>query len=290
MKRIFLLFLILIATTCALAEDSAFTEGEPHTSSPAFAQYFKTMTAPLPSGTLAIAQRVYDPIQADELLSAIRSDLVAIEAYTGAPLQEHTVYIVERLVNGSIQRQGNHLYVRAADVFSGAYRPLLLCAALGTEEYWIGVGLTGCIWGSDADDAVLSTQYNNGNAAVLSLAVPYFLDDFATPMEIALAHDTAVSLCRYALANAGYTTLLADDTTTLRQDWLHAMGIDLDYNAPWYTSLQQYRFRPSTSYTLIAEDPCGNTIYLAPCRMLPQLTICAGSSTTSSPDRRHYLP
>lgn len=264
MKRILLLLLILIAVFCAHAEGSAFTEGEPHTSSPAFAQYFKTMTAPLPAGTLAIAQRIYDPAQADELLSAILSDLAAIEDCTGAPLQEHTIYIVERLVNGSIERQGNRVYVRAADVLSGAYRPLLVCAALGTEEYWIGVGLTGCIWGSDADDAILSAQYHNGNAAVLSLAVPYFLDDFATPEEIALAHDTAVSLCRYALEETGCTTLLAGDGEALRQDWLLAMGIDLDYNAAWCASLQQYRFRPSTSYSLIAEDPCGNTVYLAP--------------------------
>lgn len=266
MKRIFplLLALLFLAGVAAAEPAPVFSEGSPHISTPAFAQYFKTMTAPLPFGTLSIAQRIYEPDQAPALLEAVRCDLKTIEESTGLPLTEHTVYIVERLVNGSIERQGNCVYVRPQDVFSGAYRPLLVCAALGTEKYWSGVGLTGCIWGCPADEAALAEYYARGDLAPLSLAVPFFLPDFATPEELTLARDTAVALCRYGLEQHGGDALLTGDGVALRRQWLQSIGVGRDFSDPCQASLQQYRFRACANYTLAAEDPHGNTFFITP--------------------------
>lgn len=265
MKRSASLLLVLILLfTGAAGEVPLFTEGEPHTSTPEFPLYFETMTAPLPAGSLCISRRVWEPKTAETLHASVAGDLQAIVSVTGMPLTPFTVCIVDRLVNGSIERQGNVVYCRTEDVLSGAYRPLLICAALGTEEYWIGVGLAGCIWGGSTDQAALSAHYAAGDLGVLTLAVPYFIDDFATPEEIAVARATAVALCRYVLSNHGCETLLTGDGTALRREWLQAIGVDRQFDDPCSVSLHQYSFRASANYALVAVDPHGNTVYLAP--------------------------
>lgn len=268
MKRTVILLLSLLMMAFAAAESpSAFVEGEPHASTLSFRLYFKTMHAELPVGSLSISQRIYSHEEADALLATVRSDLEALAQYTGVPTDDMhpcTVYVVDKLVNGSIERQGSRVYCRAEDVLSGAYRPLLVCAALGTEEYWIGVGLTGCVWGSAIDESSLAAYYAEGSLDVLTLAVPYFLDDFATQEEITLARTTAVAMCRYAMERHGCAALLSDDGVTLRREWLRSLGIMRDFDDPCFSTLRQYRFRASADYSLIAEDPFGNTIYLAP--------------------------
>lgn len=259
-----LLVLALLLCTCAAGESPLFTEGEPHASTPEFPLYFKTMTAQLPACTLRISQRIWEMEQAEMLYAAIERDLRDIAGYTRLPLMPHTVCIVERLPNASIERQGSVVYCREEDVLSGAYRPLLICAALGTEEYWVGVGLAGCIWGSDADEAALPAYYATGDLGTLTLAVPYFLDAFATPEELAAAKATSVALCRYAVANHGCEALLTGDGVSLRRLWLRSIGVDREFADPWGSTLGQYRFRASANYALVAVDPHDNTFYLAP--------------------------
>lgn len=270
MKRILLCLtlLLLLSASTATGEAPPFLPGETHASTPAFAQYFKTMSAPLGNCTVSIAERVYDPGQAEALLALIRSDLRAIAAHTGIPasdLQAHSVYIVERLVNGSIERHADRVYCRAQDVESGAYRPLLVCAALGTEEYWIGTGLADCIWGKGADAASLREYFAaTDDLSLLSLAVPFFIDDFAPDEEIALARQTASALCAFALEHGGVDALLTGDGAALRQAWLHAIGVDRPYDDPRSAALASYRYRASATCSLIAEDSLGNTVYIAP--------------------------
>lgn len=266
MKRVasLLLILMLLCTCTAAGETPLFTVGEPHTSTPEFPLYFETMTAPLPAGSLCISRRVWEPKTAEALHASVTADLQAIAGATGMPLASCTVCIVNRLVNGSIERQGSIVYCRTEDVLSGAYRPLLICAALGTEEYWIGVGLAGCIWGGSTDEAALSAHYAAGDLGVLTLAVPYFIDGVATPEEIAIAQATAISLCRYIMSSHGCEALLTGDGTALRREWLHAIGVDREFDDPCSGSLRRYRFRASSNYALVAVDPHGNTVYLAP--------------------------
>lgn len=269
MKHIYVLLASLLAAvllTCAAAEP-AFAPGEPHTSTLSFRQYFKTMIAAEGPVTLAIADRVYSAETAESLLACVRSDLADIAAVTGIPvesLQPCTIFIVERLVNGGIERQGNRVYCQPADILSGAYRPLLINAALGAKDTWVGVGLAGCIWDAPTETPDLTVYYATGDLTLLSLAEPYFLPPFATQEEIALARTTAVSLCRYMLDNHSIPFLLADDGVALRREWLAAIGLDRPYDDPLYGALHQYTFRISTTCSLIAEDTRGNTIYLRP--------------------------
>lgn len=274
MKRLcFILFALLAAvlfSCAALAEgNAAFSPGETHPSTPAFRLYFKTLTAAEGPVTLAIAERVFDEETAEAVRSCLRSDLEDIAAATGLSLdslQPCTVFIVERLVNGGVECQGDRVYCQAKDILSGAYRPLLICAALGTEESWVGLGLAGCIWGSTADvsEQELAAYFSTGDMTLLSLAEPFFMPDFATPEEIALVRAASVSLCRYTLAHHGCTALLAGDGIALRQEWLRFIGVERPYDDPLYDILHQYTFRISASYSLVAEDARGNTVYIRP--------------------------
>lgn len=264
MKRIACLLLCMLLVFPAAAE-SLFQPGEPHASTLEFRQYFETLSAVQGNHTLSIAARIYDEALAQKLYETIAADLNVIAQKLGLSQEgfsPHTVYVVERLVNGSMERQGSRVYCKAEQIESGAYRPLLICAALGTEEYWMGVGLAGYIFGDVVDDERLRQYYASAeDLNLLSLSVPYFLPDFATEEELAIARDTAISLCQYAVEHHGYEALLADDGVTLRRAWL---GVERGYDDPYHQALQNYRFCASAQHTAIAVNGYGHSVYLKP--------------------------
>lgn len=246
----------------------AFAPGEPHLSTPEYTLYFETVSASNGVTTISVQQKIYDEAQASALQQSVADDLAALYCCASISPSEfipHTVYIVERPVNGSIERQGNHVYCTAADIQSGAYRPLLYCAALGTEEYWIGAGLAELVLGAVPDDALLRKYFTDTDSLdLLSLSVPFFISDFASSVEITLARQTALSLCRFALTPSGVSALLHGDPTILRQEWLYHLGINRIYEDTAPELLSQYRFRAASQYSFIAVDPYQNTIYMKP--------------------------
>ena len=275
-------FLIAISVSSANAEEATFSPGETHTSSPEYALYFRTMSAFDGPLTLSVRDSLYDPEQAASLLAAVTDDLAQLSGLTGIPVAEfhpHTVYVVDRLINGSIERLGSRVYVNAGDITSGAYRPLLICAALGTEDYWLGVGLDMLLSGAPIDDLALHEAFASAESLdLLSLSVPYFIADFATGDKICLTRQTAASICRYALDAGGISMLLQGDPATLRQGWLHHIGIDRTYTDSAPMLLRRYVFRPSAQYSFIAVDSFGNTIYMNP---MPDMV--------SASDAHHFL-
>ncbi len=276
------LFLAACFVSSAHAEEALFSEGATHVSTPEYALYFRTVSATDGPLTLSIRDSLYDPEQAASLLSTVTDDLALLSGLTGIPVAEfhpHTVYVGDRLVNGSIERLGSRIYVKADDIAAGTYRPLLICAALGTEDYWLGVGLDTLLSGTPTDDLALCEAFASAESLdMLSLSVPFFIADFATADEIHLARQTAASVCRYALDAGGIPLLLDSDPITLRQDWLHHIGTNRPYTDPAPLLLRQYVFRPSAQYSFIAVDRHGNTIYVKP---MPDMVSAA--------DVQHFL-
>ncbi len=267
MKRIACVLLCILLVFPATAE-SLFQTGEPHASTLEFRQYFETMSAVRGNHTLSIAARIYNEALAQKLYETVDADLNAIAKKLSISPEQfapHTVFVVERLVNGSMERQENRVYCKAEQIENGAYRPLLICAVLDTEEYWLGVGLAGYIFGDVVEHEHLRQYYASVEELnLLSLSIPYFLPDFATEEELTIACDTAISLCQYAVEHHGYEALLADDGVALRREWLAWMGVEREYDDLYYQVLQRYRFRAASQYTAVAVNDYGHSVYLKP--------------------------
>ena len=243
-----------------------FVEGEPHTFTLDFKLYFETMTATQGACTIGIQKDIYERSEARTLAGLVMADLQTLSEATGIPLdafREHTVYVVEKTPQG-IQRFDNRVYCRPQDIESGAYRAELACAALGTEEYWKGVGLTGYAFGEKANKLALMAYYHTvGDLDILSLHIAYFLDGFSSGVEKSIARQTAISVCGYVVEHYGARALLDEDCIAYKQEWLKALGVDRAYDDPYYPYLVDYRYSSSAQYPLIATNSRGDVIYIA---------------------------
>lgn len=74
MRRLIAWLLILMLPLIGAAEESLFTEGEPHKSQLDYRQYFETMTATTGECTLFIATDAYDQAKADAVYAKLAAD------------------------------------------------------------------------------------------------------------------------------------------------------------------------------------------------------------------------
>lgn len=260
----FLLVLLLNGCTLSRAE-VAFVEGNPHVSTLDYRLYFETRSAAVETCTLSIQQSIYEPERAQRLLAKVGQDLRTLAdaaGVTAADFQPHVIYVVERPLNG-MERQGDHLYCSPADIENGSYRSLLAGAALGTEEYWKGVGMAGCAFSEAPDGAKLADTYRQlADLDILSLFISYYTAPFATEAETALAEQTAAALCRYIIDTNGVKALAEEDCISYRQEWLKHIGVEREYADPYYRLLTNYRFTLHASYPLVAINQYNHRIYL----------------------------
>ncbi len=261
MRRMVMWLLILLFPLAGLAEDVLFSEGVPHASHLDYRQYFETRSAKIGACTLAIEQTFFDAEKASALYAQVAADEAALAEM--APMQAHTVYVVEKPLAG-LQRIGTAIYCSAAQVLDGSYRPILAEAAFGVET-WRAVGLAGYAFGVTADTSALSAWYaDNAHDDMLSLFQAYFVPEFAAEDELRMACQTAMALTAYIIREAGLEAALAADAAAYIPDWLAFLGIDRAYVDPYAGLLDGYTWTRNQFYPLIGMSPKGDVFKLKP--------------------------
>lgn len=259
MRLILLLLCVLLA--CGACGEELFVPGEPHASRLDFRRYFSTMTARTGDCTVSIQQTAYDAEAAGMLYALIAADEAALAVL--APVQPHTVYIVDALPAG-MQRIDSAVYVTAETVRDGSYRPYLAEAAFDAER-WKAVGLSAAAFGSGADSAALASWYaTDVHRDMLSLCPAYFVAEFAGAEEICLAEQTAAALTAYILAQGGAEKVLAADPAEYVPGWLASLGVGWDYEDPYAGLLAGYTWGRNQYYALIAVSPKGDVFKMNP--------------------------
>lgn len=261
-KRLTALLLVCaLLFSHAATESPLFIEGEPHASQLDFRLYFKTMTAHAGSCTVSIQQMIFDPDQAAQLYAQITADEAAFSALL--PAQPHTVYIVDNLPAG-LQCIGSAVYCTAETVLNGSYRPWLAEAAYGTQR-WQSICLAGLAFGSEPDTAALAAWYEtDANDDMLSLFPAYFVPEFASADELAMAEATAISLAGFIATQDGIDALLTANPYDYAPSWLASLGIDRTYADPYAGLLDGYTYGRNQFYTLIAISPKGDVFKMNP--------------------------
>ena len=256
-----LLLACVLLFSHSAAESLSFTEGEPHASQLDFRLYFKTMTAHAGSCTISIQQTIFDPDQAAQLYSQITADESALTALL--PAQQHTVYIVDKLPAG-LQCIGSAVYCTAETVLDGSYRPWLAEAAYGTQR-WQSIGLAGLAFGSEPDAAALAAWYaDDAHDDMLSLFPAYFVQEFASADELAMAEASAVSLAEYIAEQDGAAALLTAHVSNYVPGWLASLGIERVHTDPYAGLLDGYTYGRNQFYALIATSPKGDVFKMNP--------------------------
>ncbi len=261
MRRLIACLLILMLPLIGAAEESLFTEGEPHKSQLDYRQYFKTMTATTGECTLFIATDAYDQAKADAVYAKLAAD-EAVLAGLGK-LRPHTVYVVKKPMAG-LQRIDDAIYCTAAQVLDGSYRAWLAEAAFQTER-WQGVGLAGYAFDTAVDlDALRSWYENDAHDDMLSLFPAYFVEAFSVPEELHMAQQTAIAVFTHIVERAGLDAAMSADASAYGQSWLTSLGIDREYSDPYAGLLDGYTWTHNQFYPLIATSPKGDVFKLKP--------------------------
>ncbi len=269
MKKVFaalLCMLILLSGSASAAvRGDTFSAGEPHTHTLDFRLWFETMSAKKGACTISIDKSIYDAKQARLISECIFEDLNALQQFTGAPLREHTVYVVKDLFAG-IQRFDNRVYCRVEDIESGEYMEYVIAAALGIEEPWKAYALYALLMGGEVNEEVLAEYYRSAETLEeLSLFAAYFEEVFA-PDEIygELPEATALCLGKYILENHGFSALMQENCDSYRQEWLDHIGVEREYVDPYAGWFEGFSYQKNKQYPLIATSPKGSEFYLLP--------------------------
>lgn len=264
-----LLTLLILLSGCTgqgnrqAVQPPAFEEGI-HKTTIEYRSYFEYFTARNSSCVVSIQKSVFDEKTSVSLWEKVVNDSLAIAAIASADVREHTVYIVDKTLNG-VQQIEEKVYCTAEDIYSGNYRSALVGAALGICEPWITVGIAGYTFSEALNMKMLRDYYTQAeNLDVLSLFAAYFFDGFANEQEISIARQTAVSLCGYILEKYGVKAFGEGKLDVYKQKWLLELGVDREYNDLNSGLLEGYRYASTDEYPLVVTTDRFDVLYIKP--------------------------